>query len=213
MEAIESSVNGLESEITRHKKAATAHTSEQIDHGGFSLRTYIDGLYNRVRNLILNADGTNVKEVVDARVNADGEIAPLLKERLDKEYNKLLRKITRNVNVDDYADPTGETDSTEAFKRAIGNGKVRLNLSAGEYVIRGVKLPSWTYLIGQGMGVTTLKLHEDTPASEWVVTNADHAKGNRNIVVEGMSLDWNPDRQGGVGATGGVHSSCLLLRK
>ena len=47
MEAIESSINGLESEITRHKKAATAHTSEQIDHGGFSLRTYIDGLYNR----------------------------------------------------------------------------------------------------------------------------------------------------------------------
>ncbi|WYF09912.1 peptidase G2 autoproteolytic cleavage domain-containing protein [Bacillus velezensis] len=212
MEAIESSINGLESEITRHKKAATAHTSEQIDHGGFSLRTYIDGLYNRVRNLILNADGTNVKEVVDARVTADGEIAPLLKERLDKEYNKLLRKIIRNVNVDDYgADPTGETDSTEAFKRAIGNGKVRLNLSAGEYVIRGAKLPSWTYLIGQGMGVTTLKLHEDTPASEWVVTNADHAKGNRNIVVEGMSLDWNPDRQGGVGATGGVHSSCLLF--
>ncbi len=108
MEAIESSVNGLESEITRHKKAATAHTSEQIDHGGFSLRTYIDGLYNRVRNLILNADGTNVKEVVDARVNADGEIAPLLKERLDKEYNKLLRKITRNVNVDDYGPYRGD---------------------------------------------------------------------------------------------------------
>ena len=101
MEAIESSINGLESEITRHKKAATAHTSEQIDHGAFLYEPILT-IYNRVRNLILNADGTNVKEVVDARVNADGEIAPLLKERLDKEYNKLLRKITRNVNVDDY---------------------------------------------------------------------------------------------------------------
>ncbi|MED3000667.1 peptidase G2 autoproteolytic cleavage domain-containing protein [Bacillus velezensis] len=210
----ENGINDVNSNLDKHKKAQTAHTSEQISHGGFSLRTYIDGLYNRLRNLILNADGTNVKEVVDARVDAEGNIEPLLKERLDKEYYKLLRKIQRNVNVDDYgADPTGETDSTDAFVRALGNGKVRLNLSAGEYVIKGAKLPSWTYLIGQGKGVTTLKLHEDTPASEWVITNADHAGGNRNIYVEGMTLDWNPDRQGGVRATGGIHSSCLTLAK
>ncbi|WP_423219708.1 glycosyl hydrolase family 28-related protein [Bacillus amyloliquefaciens] len=80
-----------------------------------------------------------------------------MKERLDKEYNKLLRKIERDVNVDDYgADPTGVNDSTEAFKKAIGNGKVRLNLSAGTYIVKGIKLPSWTDLIGQGMGVTTI---------------------------------------------------------
>ncbi|MFE6446102.1 glycosyl hydrolase family 28-related protein, partial [Bacillus velezensis] len=211
-ETVENGLNSLENEINSHKKSNKAHSSEQIDHGGFSLRSYIDGLYNRIRNLILNADGTNVKEVVDARVDAEGNITPLLKERLDKEYNKLLQKIKRTVNVDDFgADPTGETDSSEAFKRAIGTGKVRLMLSAGTYVVKGVKLPSWTYMIGQGMGVTTLKLHEDTPASEWVVTNADHTLGNRNIVVEGMSLDWNPERQGGVGATGGIHSSCLTF--
>ncbi|MCR9038531.1 peptidase G2 autoproteolytic cleavage domain-containing protein [Bacillus sp. L381] len=211
-ETVENGLNSLENEINSHKKSNKAHSSEQIDHGGFSLRSYIDGLYNRIRNLILNADGTNVKEVVDARVDAEGNITPLLKERLDKEYNKLLQKIKRTVNVDDFgADPTGESDSSEAFKRAIGTGKVRLMLSAGTYVVKGVKLPSWTYMIGQGMGVTTLKLHEDTPASEWVVTNADHTLGNRNIVVEGMSLDWNPERQGGVGATGGIHSSCLTF--
>ncbi|MEC1428888.1 peptidase G2 autoproteolytic cleavage domain-containing protein [Bacillus sonorensis] len=200
--------------LNSHKKATTAHKSEQIDHGGFSLRTYIDGLYNRFRNLVLNADGTNVKEVVDARVDADGNIQPLLKERLDKEYNKLLQKIKRTVNVDDFgAVPDGETDSTEAFRKAVGDGHVRVQLSAGTYVVRGVKLPSWTYLIGQGKGVTTLKLHEDTPASEWVITNADYENGNRNIFVQGMSLDWNPDRQGGVGATGGQHSSCLTYAK
>ncbi|MEK4631475.1 MULTISPECIES: peptidase G2 autoproteolytic cleavage domain-containing protein [Bacillus] len=212
LDDIADDIKGSYTELAAHKNAKTAHTSDQIDHGGFSLRTYIDGLYNRIRNLILNADGTNVKEVVDARVDAEGNIAPLLKERLDKEYNKLLRKIERDVNVDDYgADPTGVNDSTEAFKKAIGNGKVRLNLSAGTYIVKGVKLPSWTYLIGQGMGVTTLKLHEDTPASEWVIINADPTSGNRNIVVQGMSLDWNPDRQGGVGATGGIHSSCLTF--
>ncbi|MBM7029463.1 peptidase G2 autoproteolytic cleavage domain-containing protein [Bacillus velezensis] len=211
---IENGINDVNSNLDKHKKAQTAHTSEQISHGGFSLRTYIDGLYNRLRNLILNADGTNVKEVVDARVDAEGNIEPLLKERLDKEYYKLLRKIQRDVNVDDYgADPTGETDSTEAFVQALSDGKVRLNLSAGTYIVKGVKLPSWTYLVGQGKGVTTLKLHEDTPASEWVITNADHAGGNRNIYVEGMTLDWNPDRQGGVRATGGIHSSCLTYAK
>ncbi|MED4787483.1 peptidase G2 autoproteolytic cleavage domain-containing protein [Bacillus atrophaeus] len=212
MEDIGSDMLNLSNDLLRHKTAETAHTSEQIDHGGFSLRTYIDGLYNRIRNLILNADGTNVKEVVDARVDADGNIQPLLKERLDKEYLKLLRKIERSVNVDDFgADPTGVNDSTGAFQKALGTGKVRLNLSAGTYIVKGVKLPSWTYMVGQGIGVTTLKLHEDTPASEWVVTNADHANGNRNIHVEGMSLDWNPERQGGVGATGGLHSSCLTF--
>lgn len=212
LDDIADDIKGSYNEITAHKNAKTAHTSDQIDHGGFSLRTYIDSLYNRMRNLILNADGTNVKEVVDARVDTDGNIAPLLKERLDREYLKLLQKIKRTVNVDDYgADPTGTNDSTEAFKKAIGNGKVRLNLSAGTYIVKGVKLPSWTYMVGQGIGVTTLKLHEDTPASEWVVTNADHASGNRNITVEGMTLDWNPDRQGGVGATGGLHSSCLTF--
>ncbi|MGY5350916.1 glycosyl hydrolase family 28-related protein, partial [Bacillus subtilis] len=133
-------------------------------------------------------------------------------ERLDREYLKLLQKIKRTVNVDDFgADPTGVNDSTEAFQRAIGTGKVRVNLSAGTYIVKGVKLPSWTYMVGQGIGVTTLKLHEDTPASEWVVTNEDHDGGNRNITVEGMTLDWNPDRQGGVGATGGLHSSGLTL--
>ncbi|RHJ03266.1 glycosyl hydrolase family 28-related protein, partial [Bacillus sonorensis] len=200
--------------LKSHKNAKTAHTSDQIDHGGFSLRTYIDGLYNRFRNLVLNADGTNVKEVVDARVDADGNIQPLLKERLDKEYNKLLQKIKRTVNVDDFgAVPDGKTDSTEAFRKALGDGRVRVVLNSGIYIVKGIKLPSWTYLIGQGKGVTTLKLHEDTPASEWVITNADYENGNRNIFVQGMSLDWNPDRQGGVGATGGQHSSCLTYAK
>ncbi|MDR4959578.1 peptidase G2 autoproteolytic cleavage domain-containing protein [Bacillus sonorensis] len=205
-------IREIDTKIIDHKKAKNAHTSDQISHGVFSLRTYIDGLYNRLRNLILNADGTNVKEVVDARVSADGEVFPLLKERLDTEYVKLLQKIKRTVNVDDFgADPTGVNDSTEAFQKALGTGKVRLVLSAGTYLVKGVKLPSWTYMVGQGIGVTTLKLHEDTPASEWVVTNADHTNGNRNIMVEGMSLDWNPDRQGGLGPTGGLHSSCLTL--
>ncbi|WP_217904822.1 glycoside hydrolase family 55 protein, partial [Bacillus sonorensis] len=166
----------------------------------------------RFANVIVNHDGKDVKEIVDARVTTDGKIAQTLKDRLDFEFNKLEQKIKRTVNVDDFgAVPDGKTDSTEAFRKALGNGRVRVVLSAGTYIVKGIKLPSWTYLIGQGKGVTILKLHENTPASEWVITNADYEKGNRNIFVQGISLDWNPDRQGGVGATGGQHSSCLTL--
>ncbi|WP_375182818.1 hypothetical protein, partial [Marinobacter sp.] len=65
LDDIADDIKGSYAELAAHKNAKTAHTSDQIDHGGFSLRNYIDGLYNRIRNLILNADGTNVKEVVD----------------------------------------------------------------------------------------------------------------------------------------------------
>ncbi|MFE3571895.1 hypothetical protein ACFXON_20645, partial [Bacillus subtilis] len=49
----ELAINENSSSLNSHKKAKTAHTSDQIDHGGFSLRTYIESLYNRMRNLIL----------------------------------------------------------------------------------------------------------------------------------------------------------------
>ncbi|MGG1238498.1 peptidase G2 autoproteolytic cleavage domain-containing protein [Bacillus sonorensis] len=212
MQSIENALNDHEYNLKSHRSSKTAHTSEQIDHGGFSVANRLKNLYSRFTNLIVNHDGTDVKEVVDARVTTSGEIAQTLKDRLDLEFNKLEQKIKREVNVDDFgAVPDGKTDSSEAFRKAVGDGRVRVKLSAGEYIVKGVKLPSWTYLVGQGKGVTILKLHEDTPASEWVITNTDYEKGNRNIFVQGMTLDWNPDRQGGVGATGGQHSSCLTL--
>ena len=46
---------------------------------------------------------------------------------------------------------------------------------------------------------------------EWVITNADYEKGNRNIHVEGFSTDWNRERQGGLRATGGQHSTCVAF--
>ncbi|WP_144473198.1 hypothetical protein, partial [Bacillus pumilus] len=68
------------------------------------------------------------------------------------------------------------------------------------YIVRGIRIPSNSALIGQGKGITTFKLHEDAPASTILLTNADHS-GNKNIYVDGFSLDWNRDRQGGMRAT------------
>ncbi|WP_437830652.1 peptidase G2 autoproteolytic cleavage domain-containing protein [Niallia taxi] len=172
----------------------------------------IDDLNTRINNLILSTG--SLAELIDARTTAEGVAESLLKVRLDKEYNKLLSKINKTVRVTDFgAVGDGVTDDSEAFRKALGTGKVRVIVPQGTYIVKGIKLPSWTYFIGDGKGLTILKLHEDTPASEWVITNQDYVNGNRNIVIEGMTLDWNKERQGGVGATGGQHSSCLTLAK
>ena len=172
----------------------------------------INEVNTRINNLILSAG--SLAELVDARTDAEGVAQSLLKVRLDKEYNKLLSKINKTVRVTDFgAVGDGVTDDSEAFRKALGTGKVRVIVPQGTYIVKGIKLPSWTYFIGDGKGLTILKLHEDTPASEWVITNQDYVNGNRNIVIEGMTLDWNKERQGGVSATGGQHSSCLTLAK
>ncbi|UWD96781.1 peptidase G2 [Bacillus velezensis] len=208
----ESAINENNDKLLAHKNAEVAHTSAQVDHGGFSVSNRLTNLFARITNLIVNHDGSDVKEVVDARVTTDGEIAATVKDRLDLEFNRLNKKIKRVVNVDDFgADPTGATDSTEAFKKAFGKGKVEVNMSAGLYVVRGLKIPSWVRLVGQGIGVTFLILSDDAPASEWVITNADYEKGNRNIHLEGFSTNWNQERQGGLRATGGQHSTCVAF--
>ncbi|MCP6684172.1 peptidase G2 autoproteolytic cleavage domain-containing protein [Bacillus nakamurai] len=167
----------------------------------------------RMQNFIKHSVTDQNLEIADARVTAEGVVTSLLKERLDKEYDKLMSKITREVNVEDFGAVPDGRDNTEAFQKAIGNGRVKVNVPAGEFLVQGIKLPSWTTISGQGKGITTIKLHEDAPAYEWVITNDDYQNGNRNIFVQGMSLDWNPDRQCGVRNPGGQFSSCLTFAK
>ncbi|MBT2615336.1 MULTISPECIES: peptidase G2 autoproteolytic cleavage domain-containing protein [unclassified Bacillus (in: firmicutes)] len=208
----EYALNQLLGEIRNHILTKKAHDARDIFFDGDSVYDRVINTNRRINNLILNT--AELAEVVDGRLDTEGVIHPVLKDRLDKEYNKLKNRIDRVVNVKDFgAVGDGVTDDSEAFKRALGNGRVRLLVPAGTYIIRGLKLPSWTYLIGDGKGLTILKLHEDTPAGEWVITNNDYLNGNRNIFIQGMSLDWNSDRQGGVGAAGGQKSSCLTLAK
>ncbi|WP_374115533.1 peptidase G2 autoproteolytic cleavage domain-containing protein [Bacillus atrophaeus] len=214
MQNIENVLNRIDYDMKKHNTGASVHDASQINYQGFTVANRLKNLFSRFTNLVTNHDGTDVKEVVDARVTTDGEIAGTLKDRLDLEFNKMERRFKRVVNVDDYgADPTGKTDSTEAFKKAFGKGKVQVTMSAGMYVVKGLKIPSWVRLVGQGIGVTFLILNEDTPASEWVITNSDYEKGNRNIHIEGFSANWNPERQGGVRAAGGQHSSCVAFAK
>ncbi|MGC7776358.1 hypothetical protein ACP2WI_07125 [Bacillus subtilis] len=97
--ATEHEVNLLEGKLKYHEKAKNAHTSSQIAHGG-GLTVYeeIEIAKARIRNLILNADGTNIKEVVDARVDDDGFVYPVLKERLDADKGEIKTQLEANKN-------------------------------------------------------------------------------------------------------------------
>ena len=147
---------------------------------------------------------------------AGQQLYPAWKERLDGEYRKLESTIQRRVNVRDYgAVGDGETDCTEAFKKAFGKGAVEVKVPAGVYMVDGLRLPSWTRLIGAGKGRTVLKLQAKAPRKARLLTNSNYLSGNRNISVEGLTLDWHVERLGDVENTsaGGNHSSCLTYAR
>jgi hypothetical protein len=146
--------------------------------------------------------------------DTDESVFPRWKAKLDFEYNNLFKQIKGEVNVKDFgAKGDGNTDDTEAFRKALGKGKVMVYIPEGIYVIKGIKLPSFTCLKGEGKGRTILKLHNHSSKAEWVITNKNHIFGNRNILVKGMSLDWNVGRLNPIEKTaaGNNRSSCLTF--
>ncbi|MFD1359471.1 glycosyl hydrolase family 28-related protein [Fictibacillus halophilus] len=156
------------------------------------------------------------QKVSTTQICCDSEetIYPNWKNELDHQYTKLLKEVKEEVNVKDYgAIGDGIADDTEAFKKAIGRGKVIVRIPKGTYLTKGIKLPSWTCIIGEGKGKSVLKLHDHSPKSEWLVTNKNHFWGNRNILVQGVSLDWNIERLGHEEKTsaGNNRSSCLTF--
>jgi Pectate lyase superfamily protein len=156
------------------------------------------------------------KKVSTTQICCDSKesIYPKWKNELDDQYMKLLKEVKEEVSVKDYgAIGDGKADDTEAFKKAIGKGRVIVRIPEGTYLTKGIKLPSWTCLIGEGKGKSVLKLHDQSPKSEWLITNKNHLWGNSNILVKGMSLDWNIERLGAAEKTsaGNNRSSCLTF--
>ncbi|WP_404332738.1 glycosyl hydrolase family 28-related protein [Mesobacillus maritimus] len=140
--------------------------------------------------------------------------SPEWKKNLDKEYQALSNQIKRVVNLTDFgAIGDGITDNTEAFKKAIGNGQVKVLVPEGVFITKGIRLPSWTCLIGFGKGKSIVKLSDCSSKGTRLVTNSNHWLGNHHILVEGLSLDWNVERLGDVAktCTWGNHSSCLTF--
>ena len=171
-------------------------------------------LIEKIRRFLLAVPVNASAPPADTYVDKEGNAYPEWKNQLDEEYTRLLNKIDKEVNVEDFgAVGDGKTDNTNAFKRAIGKGRVKVYVPAGVFVTKEIKLPSWTYICGEGKGVTTIKLHDDAPKGTRLVTNANYKRGNHHIAVQGMSLDWNVERLGDIEKTStwGNHSSCLTF--
>lgn len=152
-------------------------------------------------------------ELYETVVDKNSNAYPEWMDRLNEEYKNLLKEIKREVYIEDTgALGDGKTDCTEAFKMALGKGRVKVYIPEGVYVVREIKLPSFTYLVGAGKGKTVIKLADSAPKSRRLITNKSHRTGNRNVYVKGMTLDWNVERLGAVEKTStwGNHSSCLL---
>lgn len=152
----------------------------------------------------------NYKTIVDK----NGNVFPEWMGKLNEEYKHLLKETDREVHIEDFgAIGDGTTDCTEAFRMAIGKGHVKVYIPEGVFVVKEIKLPSFTSFVGAGKGKTVIKLHDSAPKGRRLITNKNHRTGNRNIYVKGMTLDWNVERLGNVEKTStwGNHSSCLLF--
>nr|WP_308303533.1 glycosyl hydrolase family 28-related protein [Bacillus canaveralius] len=177
-----------------------------------SVFLFIKRLPKLLADLVLTSSSNEPSISSDTCVNEQGEIFPEWKPLLDEEYKKFLNEINSEVNVKDFgAAGDGITDDTEAFRKALGNGRVQVYVPEGIFITKGITLPSWTCLVGAGKGLTTIKLHHQAPKGRRLITNANHWRGNHHILVEGMSLDWNADRLCPTDKTStwGNHSSCL----
>jgi Pectate lyase superfamily protein len=222
----------------KHNPKMNALLIKKYQHEDFSLKEALSNTetlfnersHNTIRNeqrssifkwMKLFTKRTLVKNIGYKKVSttqicceSDESIYPEWKNELDYQYTKLFKEVKEEVSVKDYgAIGDGKADDTEAFKKAIGKGRVIVHVPEGTYIIKGMKLPSWTCLIGEGKGKSVLKLHDQSPKSEWLITNKNHLWGNRNILVKGMSLDWNIERLGTAEKTsaGNNRSSCLTF--
>ena len=194
--------------LERHKtNEKHAHNAKQIDYKLTNVHdelTYQDG---RIEGLVVGHNGNGIEELKDSRTAIDGTNHPLLSKRLkydfeiiknkiEENFNFLNKKIERIVNVNDYgADPTGEQDSTQAFKDAARDGNVHVHMTAGTYKVTGIKLPNNTVLSGEGKDITTIKFADETPAENIVITNEDMSGNGHNIGIKDFTVNGNKWRQ------------------
>ena len=142
----------------------------------------------------------------------EGTLYPKWKDKLDSEYTVLNQAINKQVNVLDYgAVGDGISDCTKAFAEAIGHGRRMVFVPEGTYIVKGIKLPSFTCFVGAGMGKSIIKLSDQADISSSLLTNAHPIRGNHHILVQGLTLDWNSGRipVGQKTSAGNNRSSCL----
>lgn len=184
-------------DLNAHKSASIAHTSRQISHGIFDVGNRLDNLDARFTNLVVNHDGTDVKEVVDLRVDLEGDTHNTAKDRVDFDLRRLYGKLEElpEVNVLDFgADPTGEIDSAPAIQAALDlakNGEgVRIYIPKGCTFKLAAPLVFWENTLVIAKGATMLNYY-----GQYMGVNGDGTveyhgyEGNGNIIIDGGTWD------------------------
>ena len=194
--------------VKDHKtKDKHAHNAKQIDYKLTNVHDELQYQDGRLETLVIGHNGDGVEEVKDSRTALDGTNQNLLSQRLkydfeiiknkmEENFDYLNKKIERIVNVNDFgADPTGEKDSTEAFREAVRGGNVHVHMTAGTYKVLGIRLPNNTVLSGEGKDITTIKLSDEALAENIVITNDDMSGNGHNIGIKDFTVNGNKWRQ------------------
>ncbi|HEX7080369.1 MAG TPA: glycosyl hydrolase family 28-related protein [Gammaproteobacteria bacterium] len=117
------------------------------------------------------------------------------------------------VHFDGVGD--GVTDVTSELQAALNNaaGSARLHIPAGTYIVSAtVRIPSNTYLYGDGMERTIIKMAGTVGRNTTVMqTGADNDQ-RTGIVIEDLTIDANEDRWAVAGGTevGTSSTACAL---
>lgn len=184
-----------------------AHNAQQIDYKLSNVHDELQYQDGRIEGLVIGHNGDGVEELKDSRTALDGTNHGLLstrlkydfetiKNKMEENFNYLNNKIERIVNVNDFgADPTGEKDSTEAFKEAVRGGNVHVHMTAGTYKVLGIRLPNNTVLSGEGKDITTIKLSDEALAENIVITNDDMSGNGHNVGIKDFTVNGNKWRQ------------------
>ncbi|MFK4461630.1 right-handed parallel beta-helix repeat-containing protein [Bacillus safensis] len=136
----ENALNELNRADERHQQSETAHKAEHITHRGKSVGHWLNSLWARLINLIVNHDGNDVKEVVDGRVAIDATIHPTLNDRLEYDFDRLEQKVNDMlsiVSLQPFLNKYG--NFTKALQAALELSKDRpiwLYIPPGGYTLR-----------------------------------------------------------------------------
>lgn len=207
-------INQLVQETDELFNEASADYIPAMVKNNASLSSFFSNIGASFRRIIQTKPAFDQAKQYETVVDNNGNVFPGWMEKLNGEYKNFLKEINREVHIEDFgAVGDGKTDCTEAFRMALGKGRVKIYIPEGVFVVREIRLPSFTYFVGAGKGKTIIKLHDSAPKSKRLITNKNHRSGNRNVYVKGMTLDWNVERLGNVEKTStwGNHSSCLLF--
>lgn len=192
-------------------------TNKIVQYFNSQFKKLSDNIDRRVQDKFDSIIGKNQNdgEVLDAR---KGERT--LRNKIDKIDDLINLKANYidlpYINIKSFgAKGDGTGNDTDAFDNALkfcsANSKY-LYVPEGVYNVTGLLVPSNVSIYGSGMESTILRLISGgvKKNKSCVITNSDHSKGNENIHLFDMQLDWNFGNSYSTCA-GSPGGSCLLF--